>query len=542
MLKFLKALKDFFSSLLMGNTEEVKKKRELKKIFKEIKQHKPLFYKQSTGQILPQFARTLLTFVQYLRPLKELIYKTILHENERLAEKYKEYLIEFRLEEKMQLKKQNFTYDSIKARLFNTVSLKTETEILNKEFADFLNLFSGPEFSTFDSEFTALEHFISLCQHDFIRLLMYFDPDISLSPAYKPHLSPCIGYHANQDLMDLYFIFAELDMSVGIDKNLLFLLKRLKKNVTEVDELKIKKIVSAMATIYKKYLSPEILLNMLRAINADPYFTMKTDTSTKSYLDVYRGKLSSRFQRDLEKVTRECTEKEILKDLSHLFDENDLIEIEGYTEDMAKMLQAESFNSFSYTKPLKILKSFTVYHFESRIQETVKKIVISGFFENKKFKERFINIFHAAQGIKDAILDFEHTITATGEVSINKIRKYLVDFKKGKSVAYSLNKLIETLNNMAIKIIEDNTNTYYALQEVISEIIGDAKQRAPALISNIKVIGGEKNQELWSNLLESHKLLLVFTEIMKNFTIIRPHIDKEQLQEPPEENELSKEF
>ena len=189
------------------------------KILKQIKQHSLLFYKQSTSQILPQFARTLLTFLQYLHPLKELIYKTLLNENDRLAEKFKEYLIEFRLEEKMQLKKQNFTYDKIQTRLFNTVALRTETEILNKEFAEFIKLFSGPEFSTFDSEFTALEHFISLCRHDFIRLLMYFDPDITLSPRYKPRFAPCIGHHANQDLMDLFFIFAELNMILGIDKN-----------------------------------------------------------------------------------------------------------------------------------------------------------------------------------------------------------------------------------------------------------------------------------------------------------------------------------
>jgi len=532
------ALKNFFSTLLMGNTEEAKKKRDLKKILKEIKQHKPLFYKQSTGQILSQFARTLLTFLQYLHPLKELIYKTILNENDRLAEKFKEYLIEVRLEEKMQLKKQSFTYDKIKTRLLNTVSLRTESEILNKEFTEFLKLFSGPDFSTFDSEFTALEHFISLCRHDFIRLLMYFDPDISLSTKYKPRLAPCIGHHANQDLMDLYFIFTEVDMSLGIDKNLLFLLKRLKKNVTEVDEIKIKKIVSSMDTIHKTYLAPGMLLNLLRAINADPYFTIKTDKSTKTYLDVYKGKLSSRFQRDMEKVTRECTERDILQDLSNLFAENDLVEIEGYTEDMAKMLQTESFNSFTYIKPLRILKSFTIYHFENRIQETVKKIIINGYFENKKFKDRFINLFHSTQGTKDAISQFEHTLAATGEVSINKIRKYLVDYKKGKSVGYSLNKLIETINTMAITVIEDYTNIYYAFQEVISEIMSDAKQHTPALISNIKVIGGDKNQELLSSLLESHKLLLVFTGIMKNFTIIRPHIEKDQLQEPPEENEL----
>jgi hypothetical protein len=537
MLKIFQALKNFFSTLIMGNTEEVKKKRDLKKILKEIKQHKPLFYKQSTGQILPQFARTLLTFLQYLHPLKELIYKTILNENDRLAEKFKEYLIEVRLEENMQLKKQNFTYEEINKRLLHTVSVRTETEILNKEFAEFIKLFSGPDFSSFDSEFTALEHFISLCRHDFIRLLMYFDPDISLSTGYKPRFAPCIGHHANQDLMDFYFIFAELDLSSGIDKNLIYLIKRLKKNVTEVDEIKIKKIVSTLDTIQKTYLSPGILLSMLRVINADPYFTIKTDTSTKSYLDVYKGKLSSRFQRDVEKVTRECTEREILKDLSQLFNENDLVEIEGYTEDMAKMLQAESFNSFTYTKPLKILKSFTMYHFENKIQETIKKIIINGFFEDKKFKDRFVNLFHAAQGVKDAISDFEHTLTATGEVSINKIRKYLVDYKKGKSVVYSLNKLIETINNMAIKVIEDYTNIYYAFQEVITEIITDSKQHAPTLISNIKVIGGDKNQELWSNLLESQKLMNVFTGIMKNFTIIRPRIEKDQLQEPPEENE-----
>jgi hypothetical protein len=106
-----------------------------------------------------------------------------------------------------------------------------------------------------------------------------------------------------------------------------------------------------------------------------------------------------------------------------------------------------------------------------------------------------------------------------------------VDYKNGKSVGYALNKLIETINNMALKIIEENTNLFYSFQGVISEIIKDSKQRAPQLISNIKVIGGDKNQEFTGNLADALKKLELFTSIMKNFTIIRPHLEKEQLQE-----------
>jgi hypothetical protein len=530
-IKILKLIKDFFSSLLSGNSEAYKKQRELKRIQKEIRQHKPLVYKQSTGQLLPQLAGTLFTFLQYLKPLKELIYKTLLNENDRLSDMYKDYLIEVRLQDEFQLKKQSFTYDKIRERLLFTVSLKTESEILSKEFADFLKLFSGTEFSNFDAEFSSLERFIALCRHDFIRLLMYFDPDASLSRKYKPSFSACIGHHANQELMDLYLVFAELNLNEGIEKNLVFLLKRVKEHTTHDDELKIKKIIEAMGNIHRTSFSPEMLLNLLRVINADPTLTVKTDTSTKTFLEVYKSKLSSRFQMDMEKVTRECNEREILADLTNLFGAAELLETEGYGEDLAKMLQAESFNSFTHIKPLSIVKSFTVLHFEKRIQETVKRIVINGFFEQKEFRERFINLFHSCQGAHEAVTRFEEALAAPGEVSISKIRKYLVDYKNGKSVGYALNKLIETINNMALKIIEENTNLFYSFQGVISEIIKDSKQRAPQLISNIKVIGGDKNQEFTGNLADALKKLELFTSIMKNFTIIRPHLEKEQLQE-----------
>jgi hypothetical protein len=531
MIKILKRIKEFFSLLLAGNSREYNRKKDLKQIYKLIKQHKLIFYKQSTGQLLPQFARTLFSFLQYLRPLKELIYKTILNENDRLSEMYKDYLIEVRLEEETQLRKQNFSYDKIRERLYNSASLKTETEILNKEFIEFQKLFSGSEFANFDAEFGSLERFVALCRHDFIRLLMFFDPDVTISNSYKPNFSACIGHHANQELMDLYFVFADLNLSLGIEKNLVFLLKRLKKKISSNDAVKINKLVTSMDNIFKTYLSPDIVLALLRAINTDPALTIKTDKADKTFLDVYKSKLSSRYQMDVEKVTRECSEREILSDLNQLFSGKELLEIDGYEDELAKMLQTESFNSFNHIKPLSIVKSFTVLHFEKKIQETIKKIVINGFFEQKEFKERFIRLFHSCQGTREAISQFEHTLTTPGEVSISKIRKYLVDYKSGKSVGYSLNKLIETINNMAMKIIEDYTNIFYSFQGVIAEIINDAKQHSPLLISNIKVIGGDRNQEFSGNLLDSFKDIQTFTGIMKNFTIIRPHIEKEQLRE-----------
>ena len=93
--------------------------------------------------------------------------------------------------------------------------------------------------------------------------------------------------------------------------------------------------------------------------------------------------------------------------------------------------------------------------------------------------------------------------------------------KPSKQTAAALNKLVDQINGRANKLIEEGTNLFYNLANMLLDVINDYKQQAPVHVTNMKVIAGAKNREFIGALVQEYNESIKFIRVMKNFTVLR---------------------
>ena len=110
----------------------------------------------------------------------------------------------------------------------------------------------------------------------------------------------------------------------------------------------------------------------------------------------------------------------------------------------------------------------------------------------------------------------------SGNMTIENLHKYINLHIHGKVVNSPLRNLVSAIDARANEIIEDLTNQLNVFFTALAAIVDDMKQRHPALINNIKVIGGDNNSDYMKMLVERYHDMEKFLAIMKRFTIIAP--------------------
>ena len=86
-------------------------------------------------------------------------------------------------------------------------------------------------------------------------------------------------------------------------------------------------------------------------------------------------------------------------DLKTLFLGAEPLEVPGYTQALAHELDSRNYSGFSRVKPLAILKSFILAHFEKSLRDPLKRLLIEGTFTQKMVELRFNNTYYDCEGL-----------------------------------------------------------------------------------------------------------------------------------------------
>lgn len=521
MSELLNLIRDFLSALFTGSLHASRKRREMKKAAHELRQRNPNIFHFSSNEIMPPFPAALYKLSRYVRTLTRLFDRTIFHADKKTAERFRDYLVEGRLTEDDRLRKSEFTAAAMRARLERTGSFQETMKAIEADFEKYLALFRQPEFADFNREYAQVERLADLTRFPFEKILSFFDPHIA-SPdvGYKPRFAPVLAQNLTQDLMELYFTLSGCEPGADTAEGVVILHHRLMR-IPDADEAeKIRKLVGFIRTLLDKYFSRQSLLCLIRLSSENAALTLPEQRDTTDFLEIFKTRLRARFELEREKLRREHTESEVAADLKNLLHGAALLDVRGYTAGVAQELADGGFDTFTHIQAIRILKTFVSEFFEPHIKEHVKMLVIDGFFEDKEFKDRFIGFFHTAQAAVDDIGLFEDTLNGTGDVSLQNLRGYLEKHRNGKTVEASLNQLVEAINENASRLIERLVGVFFGFSRALDELLADAKQRAPAIVSNINVMGGERNADRLARLHEDAEALSLFLSIMKHFTVI----------------------
>ncbi|NLJ45224.1 MAG: hypothetical protein GX430_01505 [Treponema sp.] len=411
----------------------------------------------------------------------------------------------------------------MKARIANAVKEDEEFEAIGREFKEFIHQVDSLSISDLDRELAEVEQFSDICRFDWDRIIGLFDPGANMdNPGYRPDFRPAEGEKVLPELVDLYYILGDFSFGESLSQNLLLILER-QTPQTPVSTLrqKLDKIFSALNKGLALRLHRDVLLSLIRALKSDPAYDPPLVRETNDYVERYRRRMVTHYEKDRERLQREQHENAISTDIDALFKGTEVAPVDGYDEEEDAYLRRESPNGFTHIKPLRILKTFVHNNFEKEIKEPVKRLLVEGYFDNKGFQNNLANIIYQCERSAGRIDEFEASLRGNGRISIVAMKRYVEEMRRGKDVSQFLNRLVDAINQRAREICEDETRLFQMLGEAMGDLLTDYRRPSPDLVTNIRTLGGARNKEILGQVAEGKRQLDILLRIMRNFTYIR---------------------
>lgn len=510
----------------MNDPQEAKRRAELRRINAMLADLHPPYYRPKTNLVLPGFAQAVLHFYQLLRPLAEVARATVANPDIRVSQRFFDYLIDCRLSPDEQDAKRFFSYEGMSERVQQTLRPEDELEAIDREFRSFLHSLEGLGPRSINVDLFEVERFIDICSHDYERILGLFDPSVSLDdPRYRPDFVPVPGEHVLPELIDFHYLVEGFVFSSQLKENILRLLdRRSQGSLTEGRRSKVDKLFTQLDKVLTERFDKEVLLGIMRSIRGEPFFVPPTPRERKDFLDSYRQRLVVQYERDRERLLREQHESSIATDIQSLFDDSTILEVEGYDEENDAFLRSESPNTFMWIKPLRILKTFILAFFEPFLKESIKRVLVEGYFDNKNFQNNLANILYQSDRSSVRIQDFEEQLKGNGRTSLISMRRYIEEMKRGKDIASFLSRLVDTINSRAREIVEDESALLAMLGDALGDLLSDYRKASPELVTNIRTLGGGRNKEILGQIQAGREKISVLMKIMRNFTFVKTPI------------------
>lgn len=515
----LQAILSFFRGLL---GLEMGAKGELKRIYSVISPIKPPYYRFKNNLVMTGFAQDLYLFCQAIKPLMDLADRTLAHPDLRVSRRYFDYLVDLELPPQELEKKESFAYDGMKARIENAVRDDEEQEAVAKDFQHFLKSLEALSDGPLNTDLHEVERFIEVCRHDWERTLGFFDPGASLDDSrYRPDFQPCAGEQVLPELIDAYYLLIGFSFSENLLRKTMKVFERHAPATAASQAGKITKLFSTLNKILSYRLSSDNLLALIRLTKRDAIYEPDTKRQRTDHIGEYRKRVVTQYERDRERLLRERHENAVSLDIRELFGGTEVLVLDGYNEEVDSYLRRESPNGFTHVKPMGILKTFVKGVFETQIKETVKKVLVEGYFDNKNFQNSLANILFQCDRTGPRVEAFEEGLKSNARVSVAAVKRYVEEMRHGKDIMPFLTKLVDEINYKAREICEDETGLFQMLAETLGELLADYKKPSPDLVTNIRSLGGVRNKELLATLSEGKRKAETFVRVMRNFAFVK---------------------
>lgn len=527
-----KDLLSLLSVIWTRDPQEVERRRELRRIRVRLRSLQPPVYRAAAAQVLPAFAEQVLAVARLLKPICLLLQKTTRNSDPRLADRYQDFLLEALLPEDLRRMFGRLQEQAVQDRLSGSDSPEEEMERLKQEHAEFVRELSASALERVDEEMADLEAVADLCRYDYMKLLRMFDPYFPADPLASPAESvpqavqyeflPVEGGRILGELQDFYFVLAPVRLLPGLEGNLDTLLLRLQREKAEHSRETLLKTCSRLRGFLERALAGETVLDLIRILQNDPAFQPEAGKERLSFREIYLERFSRRFREVGEQILWERREKALADEIRELFQDADLLEIIGYDDEIAATLAERGFSTFTQVRTLRLLRSFVCSLFEGNIRDPVKRLLVEGYFADRTFQESLSDTFLGCETIRDSIDRFEQELRGGELLALQTLRQYLKQDEQGKPIGPVLNKMVDTIDYSARKLVEEGAGLFYRLGNLLYEILGDLKKSAPERVTNIKVIGGNYNRDFLQGLLAGYGDLRSFVRIMSRFTVLQP--------------------
>ncbi len=520
-------LQEFIESVFSSSSPEYKKKNQLKQLEATLKAVEPPIYRPD-GFLLPAFPATLYQIHQFMLPVKETLDATIRNKDRRIAEKYRDYLLELLFTDEQRAKRKSFTYaDRAAALAAEHIPAQRGIEEQGKQFVQFLKVLDTPDLHQAGALLQKLELLSDFTLFDFNNFFSYFDP------AFKPHIgldstvtSP--SFHQVEVvelvpvLLDLYYVLSPLDLGTPVIE-VTAILEAKKSNIPLADETKSRmhRVFQAVTFLLQKRIGKDILLAVIRLTKEDAAFLPEQAKTNTDFLLQYRSRITEFFHNDSRRLLKDRQETAIYTLIDATFGSRKLEPLQGYSDDTNGILQELTPFSLEWIKPMEIIKTFAIHFFEPHFRQILRSVIVEGYFNKRSQQTALAAAYSWCESVSAKIAEFEQLFNDNQACSIKTMKNYLTELEKGVDFEKPLRKMVENMNGHAKQFIQQSVNQYTEVFNFCTIILEDTRKSVPDHITNMRNLSiSTKNSESFNWLEKENGVFRNFLEIMKKYAIV----------------------
>lgn len=518
-MSFFKNISDFFQSIFMSSSPEVKQKMALKKLDAELKVVNPKIYKD--GSVLPAFADALRIMFENTKGILDVLSDTICTSDLERNHRFTEQLLLTGFPSEVQEILSSLDYEKRKARAREAESMSRFLESEHRQLEKAVKYLNTPEFSKMDTVLDNIKQLYDICNYPYITVLRIFDRDYYSGG--MPNFQPAPMELLESQLEELYYVTCGMSLTKS-SVNAICALQQLRTNspVSEEFSEKIMGNLKKIQSVVHQVFTPQNLKSLIQMSKKDATYEPKKAIYKEESRRKYAEYLEVQFQTGSARLKSELQDETITNDLQQLFpDIAAMVPVSGYNFELCNQLVQSTSTSFTFVMPMQILKSFISVYYTPHVKPLLNDIVIEGYFSNPAYKSEFSSYVYALNESSERIAHFEKKFQRGEEFDESVITSLIKDSHRDNVFVGRLKELVEKINKTAKDLIQNEVNSVFHVYKICTDLLVESKKAHSDAFENLKVLMlSSRNQGNSETLEKQHSLWTVFLEIMKNYVII----------------------
>ena len=496
-----------FLSKLMGllfssSDPEAGKRKDLKKIAKEINRQKFKWYKPSSGEALPQMGRFFYEIYATIGAAQGVL------ANANSSAALKMVVLEESLSERQRKIKENLTEERLKER--------TEEENINalekqvtKELNEFQREFTTERTKTIDHIYSQLEEFSNFVMFDYYFMLKKFDskmPERNFS--YEPQCATIRGEYVLDDLKD--FAAVAYGLSLNADWKTIFAMIKSYKGAEPAAIARWTKVVRTLADVRKS----DILTLIIRHIEQNPAARIKPVTSNVRIVDAYISKMRTQTEGFLKKIVQETKTSKASQLSQQLFGPEPPESLSNYTVLRSETFKRRGFTGFTRCEALNYLYAFFSAYLKTDITEITSLCLVRGQWTLQEDSSAFSNSYHALIDLDSKITAFDASLSDDAPLG-TKLKSLLVRQEHDREAHDQLKTNLKDINRNALSLLTESAQNLIVIGKNIKLLIDDYAKQPHKLINNWKEIESNAESDITTMLTSGYKKVYAIVMLLQ---------------------------
>lgn len=495
-----------FGSLFKSSDPEVEKRRIMKNIAKDLSKTKYKFYKASTDEVLPAFAKTFFTMYKVVAPAQS-FFQNLQNEKQLQSIVFNSMLTQNQLELVSQLSEENIIAEA------KTKNLQQLSEVIKNRENQLFSDFDASVINRIDTLYTQLMLFKSFCSFDYYFMLRKFASTMrELDFSNPPQFEAINGKYILDDLKDFISV-AWLVTSHDSWGDLFILLKKMRE-IEPVAQNTWIKLVSRLREIQKS----RVFEMMLKLIQQDPSYEFPLRDSLEHITENFLNRIREQSTKTINQLKLEQKTSKIDSLVVSVFGTTTVVRMKNYTEEQSLMFERRNLGAFAYHQPLNYMKAFLLDYIKKDARELADLVLVRGKWTTTTLSKTMSDSYHALLELSSQIVEFDETLADSAPLSV-KLKNLLSRCERDKEASNVLHTVLGDINNNARDLLVQGTQNLILFAKNIKMILEDHQKTTPELLINWKELEHYSEKPLNVLGVEVYKQMYQFVTLIQSFLV-----------------------